>query len=63
MGCTVSSTIKQKSAIVVDNSRDARNAEIEEQLKREKEERRNHMKLILLGAAECGKSTIFKQIR
>ena len=54
MGCGQSSESKEGKQ---------RNEEIENQLKRDKLNLRNEIKMLLLGASESGKSTILKQMK
>jgi guanine nucleotide-binding protein G(i) subunit alpha len=54
MGCGQSSESKEGKQ---------RNEEIENQLKRDKLNLRNEIKMLLLGAGESGKSTILKQMK
>ena len=54
MGCGQSSESKEGKA---------RHEEIENQLKKDKLNLRNEIKMLLLGAGESGKSTILKQMK
>lgn len=47
----------------VDPAQRQKNSEIEKQLEQSKRDQQNHVKLLLLGAGESGKSTIAKQMK
>uniref|UniRef100_A0A3Q4GVA4 GNAS complex locus n=1 Tax=Neolamprologus brichardi TaxID=32507 RepID=A0A3Q4GVA4_NEOBR len=53
-GCCVSAEERENQRI---------NEEIEKQLRRDKEDSRRELKLLLLGTGESGKSTFIKQMR
>lgn len=63
MGCSASVTHVTYQPTIVLKNLSRRNAEIEKELQKWRLMRSRQVKLILLGAAESGKSTILKQMR
>ncbi|CAI5439370.1 unnamed protein product [Caenorhabditis angaria] len=53
----------QLCASAEEKEQNRRNAQIERELKNEKDEASGNQKMLLLGTGECGKSTILKQLR